>query len=133
MERTLFLIAVVALMVFFNACNKEDAIKPSADFTTNIENNTLMAGEQFTVYLDNVQGEFLVYFRGHTLQNTYDPNDPTRRGTPFAAERDSLIIPGYIPSADTVYVFTIVASSSGNWGNDYLQDVKSISVNVNVP
>lgn len=133
MVRTFFITALFLLMVAFNACNKEDALKPSADFTTNIENNTLMAGERFVVYLDNVQGEFLVYFRGHTLQNTYDPDDPTRRGTPFQPERESLTIPGYNPPADTVYVFTIVASSSGNWGNDYLQDVKSISINVKVP
>lgn len=133
MKRILFTFTVLSILVVISSCNKEDPLTPSADFTTNIENNTLNAGEGFTVYLDNVQGEFLVYFRGHNLENTYDPDDPTRRGTPFSSELESINIPGYNPTVDTEYVFTVVASSSGNWGEDYVQDVKSISINVVVP
>lgn len=133
MRQILLIVTFFSLLVVVTSCNKEDPIKPSADFTTNIENNTLMAEEGFTVYLDNVQGEWLVYFRGHNPQSTYDPNDPTRVGTAFSPERTSLNIQGYNTSVDTVFVFTMVASSSGNWGNDYVQDVKSISINVKVP
>ena len=132
-KRILVLLSALMLMVVFSSCNKEDPLTPSANFTTNIENNTLMAGQGFTVYLDDVQGEWLVYFRGNNLESTYDPDDPTRRGTPFSSEREFLNIPGYNPTVDTDYVFTMVASSSGNWGKDYVQDVKSITIHVKVP
>jgi hypothetical protein len=119
---------VLALVAGLLSCNREDPIKPSADFTTNIENNTLAPGRGFTVYLDNVQGEFLVYFRGHNLQSTYDPDEPRRTGTNISTELESIDIPGYASPGE--YVFTIVASSSGNWAKDYLQDVKSINIKV---
>ena len=119
---------VLAMLMVLLSCSREDPIKPSADFTTNIENNTLARGQGFTVYLDNVQGEFLVYFRGHNEQSTYDPNDPRRRGTNVSTNLDLVSISGY-PSAGE-YVFTVVASSSGNWAKDYLQDVKSVTITV---
>lgn len=117
------------MLVVTLACNKEEALKPSADFTTNIQGNALPVNQGFTVYLDKVQGEFLVYFRGLTEATTYSPTDARRQGTPFTADVDSLSIGGY--SAPGEYVFTIVASSSGNWSKDYEQDVKSITINVN--
>ncbi len=119
---------VLAMLMVLLSCNKEDPIKPSADFTTSIQNNTLPRGQGFTVYLDNVQGEFLVYFRGHNVQSTYDPDDPRRRGTNVSTSLDSVRISGY-PSAGE-FVFTLVASSSGNWAKDYLQDVKSVTITV---
>ncbi len=133
MKRLIFLILMIAIVVV--SCNKEDALEPSANFTTNIENNTLMAGEGFTIYLDDVQGEFLVYFRGHNLESTYDASDPTRTGTIIPTDADSLQITGYPVNIlnDTTFVFTVVASSSGNWAEDYLQDVKSIDINVLAP
>ena len=118
---------MVVLLVAFG-CNKEEAITPSADFTTNLQNNTLKRGRPFTIYLDNVQGEFAVFFRGNDLPNTYDANDPTRTATPFSTSLDSLVIPAYNQPGEKV--FTVVASSSGNWAKDYLQDVKSITINV---
>jgi hypothetical protein len=119
---------VLALVAGLLSCNREDPIKPSADFTTSIENNTLAPGQGFTVYLDNVQGEFLVYFRGHNLQSTYDPDEPRRTGVNVSTELESVEIPGYASAGE--YVFTMVASSSGNWAKDYLQDVKSINIKV---
>jgi hypothetical protein len=119
---------VMALVAGLLSCNREDPIKPSADFTTSIENNTLAPGQGFTVYLDNVQGEFLVYFRGHNLQSTYDPDEPRRTGVNVSTELESVEIPGYASAGE--YVFTMVASSSGNWAKDYLQDVKSINIKV---
>lgn len=123
------IIIIFLMLVVTLACNKEEALKPSADFTTNIQGNTLPAGQGFTVYLDKVQGEFLVYFRGLTEATTYSPTDGRRLGTPFTSEVDSLSIGGY--SAPGEYTFTIVASSSGNWTKDYEQDVKSITITVN--
>jgi len=43
-------------------------------------------------------------------------------------ELDSLVIGGYSTAGS--YLFTIVASSSGNWNKDYLQDVKTITITV---
>lgn|SRR5690606_18487666 len=127
MKRTFIFSFIIALLVAYG-CNKEEAITPSADFTTNLQNNTVKRGRSFTIYLDNVQGEFLVYFRGNNEQNTYSADDPTRLGTPFSNDLDSLVIPAYNNLGDKV--FTVVASSSGNWAKDYFQDVKSITITV---
>ena len=121
----------LALMILILACNKEEPVKPSADFTTNLDGNTAIRGRTFTVYLDNVQGEFLVYFRGHNEQSTYDSSNPRRAGTNISRDADSVVVAGY-PAAGE-YVFTLVASSSGNWAQDYVQDVKSINVSVVEP
>lgn len=126
--KKLSLLLVLAMTAGLLSCNREDAIEPSADFTTSIENNTLAQGQGFTVYLDNVQGEFLVYFRGHNLQSTYDPDDPRRTGTSISTDSETVEVAGY--PAPGEYVFTMVASSSGNWAKDYLQDVKSIIITV---
>ena len=126
--KRLIIFSAFILLIFTFGCNKEDAIPPSADFTTNLQNNTVKKGTGFTIYLDNVQGEFLVYFKGATEATTYSVIDPTRTGTPFSTALDSLVVPGY--SASGEFVFTVVASSSGNWAEDYLQDVKSITIKV---
>jgi hypothetical protein len=123
---TIFTIAVLFMLAF--GCNKEEAIKPSADFTTNLQNNTVKSGRSITVYLDNVRGEFLVYFRGATEATTYSPTDGSRQGTSFSPGLDSLVIASY--NTPGQYIFTVVASSSGNWAKDYLQDVKSITITV---
>ncbi|MEZ5105612.1 MAG: hypothetical protein R2757_14030 [Draconibacterium sp.] len=125
----IFLTLMVVVSII--ACNKEKAIKPSADFTTNIQDNTLKAGKNFTVYLKNTSGEFLVYFKGGTEETTYDPSDETRLGTVISSDADSVLVTAYNNPGQ--YVFTLVASSSGNWGEDYLQDVKSVTINVEAP
>lgn len=122
------IVTIVVLLTLSFGCNKEEALKPSADFRTNLQNNTAKAGRSFTVYLDKVQGEFLVYFRGVTEQTTYSPTDGSRQGVSFSASLDSLVIPSY--NSPGQYVFTMVASSTGNWAKDYLQDVKSITITV---
>jgi hypothetical protein len=127
MKRT-FIFSVLIFLLVALGCNKEEAITPSADFTTNLQNNAVQRGRSFTIYLDNVQGEFLVYFKGNNDQSTYSADDPTRLGTPFSNDLDSLVIPAYNNLGDKV--FTVVASSSGNWANDYFQDVKSITITV---
>jgi hypothetical protein len=124
-------ILISSALIFFLiviGCNKEEAITPSADFNTNLQNNTLKKGTSFTIYLENVQGEFLVYFKGNTEETTFNPEDPTRLGTPFSVDLDSLEIPAYNNVGE--YTFTVVASSSGNWAEDYIQDTKSITITV---
>ena len=119
------------LLLFILGCNKEKAIKPSADFTTNIQNNTVATGKSFTVYLDNTSGEFLAYFKGGSEETTFSETDETRLGVAVAKDADSLVVQGYNNPGQ--YVFTMVASSSGNWGEEYLQDVKSVTISVQEP
>jgi hypothetical protein len=126
--KQILIFSTLIILLITAGCNKEEAITPSADFTTNLQNNTLKKGLTFTIYLDNVQGEFLVYFKGNNETSTYDPEDPTRVGVNFSVDLDSLVIPAYNNAGD--YVFTVVASSSGNWAQDYLQDTKSITIKV---
>lgn len=126
--KQLIIFSAFILLFFVFGCTQEDAITPSADFTTNLQNNTVVKGKGFTIYLDKVQGEFLVYFNGANETTTYSATDPTRTGTPFSTGLDSLVIPSYSASGD--FVFTVVASSSGNWAKDYLQDVKSVTIKV---
>ncbi|MFP4288237.1 MAG: hypothetical protein ACOC2E_06975 [Bacteroidota bacterium] len=132
MKKNIFIAAVFMVLLAYG-CNKEEAITPSAEFSTNIESNTLSSGQGFVVYLDQTQGEFLTYFRGHRERNTYDANDPKRQGTAISNDLDSVVVAGYPApdlATDTTYTFTMVASSSGNWAEDYLQDVKSIEITV---
>jgi len=128
MKKVFFMMMACMLMVLAS-CNKEEGIEPSADFTTDIQNNTLTVGQGFKVHLDNVQGEFLVYFRGLTEATTYSATDGRRQGTPFSRDLELLEIPGYASAGQ--YIFTIIASSSSNWAKDYRQDVKSITITVN--
>lgn len=126
--KQILIFSVLLFLLITAGCNKEEAITPSADFTTNLQNNTLKRGTPFMIYLDNVQGEFLVYFKGNTEETTYNPEDPTRLGTTFSVDLDSLQIPAYNNVGE--YAFTVVASSSGNWAEDYFQDTKSITITV---
>lgn len=126
--RPILIFSALLFLVSTLGCNKEEAITPSADFTTNLQDNTLQRGEPFVIYFDNVQGEFLTYFKGNNEENTYNPEDPTRKGVAFSNDLDSLEISAYNNPGE--YVFTLVASSSGNWGEDYFQDTKSITITV---
>lgn len=120
--------AFLTLLLILFACNKEEAIDPSAEFSTSIQNNTLQVGEGFTLFLENTQGDFLVYYKGATEETTYSPTDETRIGTPVSNDVESLEMSGYNNPGQ--YQFTVIASSTGNWGEDYLEDVKSITINV---
>ncbi len=105
-------------------CNKEEPMPVSAEFTTDIQNNTLGTGERFTVYTDQVEGEFLAYFKGDKESNTWD----TGYGTTFSMGTDSLIISPY--GVEGTYTFTVVATSYGNWGETVNRDVESMEITV---
>lgn len=126
--KPILIFSALLFLLITVGCNKEEAITPSADFSTNLQNNTLKRGTPFMIYLDNVQGEFLVYFKGNNEESTYNPEDPTRKGNDFSNDLDSLEITAYNNVGE--YVFTVVASSSGNWAEDYFQDTKSITISV---
>lgn len=131
-----FLMLMFGVLVIAYSCNKEPAIEPKANFSTNIENNTLEPAQGFTVYFHETEGEFVTYFKGDRESKTYSPDDPTREGVFVTKGTDSVTVGGYSAaelSADTTYTFTVVASSSGNWGEEYLQDVQSIQITVSNP
>ena len=96
----------------------------SAEFTTNIQNNTLGTSERFTVYTDQAEGEFLAYFKGDKESTTWD----TGYGRTFSMGTDSLVISPY--GTEGTYTFTVVATSYGNWGETVNRDVKSMEITV---
>ncbi len=118
----LFTIAVLVL----TACVKEEPGDTSANFTTNISNNTLGTGAGFTVYLDNASGDFLTYFKGDTEESTY--GNQGAAGIAIDADSDSVVVSGYSDAG--TYTFTLVARSFGNWSEDIAEDAQSITITV---
>ncbi len=129
MKNLIHLITLFSVVIIIS-CNKEPLVTPSADFSTNITNNTLEVKEPFVLYLDNVQGDYVTYFKGDYEKNTYSPDNPRAEGTFIQDndELDSVNVTGYANPGE--YIFTVVAASSGNWGEDYEKTSKSITIKV---
>jgi len=126
---SLYLIASLAFLIIAGvSCTKEDPLEPIAEFTTDLENNTTYAGESFYMYLEKSQGDFLTFFSGLNEGKTYNPDDPTVIGANIDPALDSFEVTVY--KALGTYSMTLVASSSGNWAEDYEEDVFSIDINV---
>lgn len=127
--RKIFSLIIICAVTILVGCNKEPLKSPSADFTTNLQNNTIPIKQSFVLYLDNVEGEFLTYFMGDKENTTYSPDNPKAKGEFISDnEVDSVIVPGY--NEEGVFKFTLVAASSGNWGEDYEKTTKSIDITV---
>ncbi|HYW94484.1 MAG TPA: hypothetical protein VE870_02735 [Bacteroidales bacterium] len=122
----LIAIAVSSMVLF--SCTKEPPIEPNAHFSTKLVDNTAYAGETFYLYLTNTQGEFYTLFTGLTEATTYDPNDPTRIGTSIPSSTDSFAVTVY--NSGGTYPMTLVASSSGNWAEDFKTDVYTMDLKV---
>ena len=123
MKNNIFILATLALFLLPYSCNKEEPAPVSAAFTTNLQNNTMTAGERVTFYLEDATGEFLTYFRGDNEENSYG----TGYGTILDVGTDSLALPYYNVGTIT---FTLVATSYGNWGETVNQDVQSVDITV---
>lgn len=121
------LVTLFTGVLIFTSCNKEPAVTPSANFSTKLNDNTAFAGETFYIYLNGCTGDFLTLFRGLTASTTYDPENPAAQGTTVDLNADSLAVT-YNNAGE--YQLSLVASSSGNWGEDYEMDVKTVMVNV---
>jgi hypothetical protein len=119
---------IVLIIIILSSCNKEPAIEPSADFTTNLINNTTQVKTDFVIYTDKVKGEWATYFKANDSVHTYRTDFYRAIGVTLDLELDSVVIGGY--SSAGSYPFTIVASSSGNWNKDYVQDVKTLTITV---
>lgn len=127
MKKILSLILIVAVAGSFS-CVKEPAPDVSADFTTNLVNNTLKMKQDFVVYLHNVEGDFITYFDGSSPTKVYSDTLLNASGRAIDANLDSAVVRGYRSPGE--YEFTLVVSSYGNWGEDLNRDSKSIMITV---
>lgn len=120
---------ILAISVFFMlSCSEQEPAEVSAEFTTNIVNNTLEVKQNFTIYLDQAKGEYFTYFKGDAPTNVFDPNSFNAKGIAVEEGVDSVLITSYrIPGE---YQFTLVATSWGNYGEDFNQEYKSIDITV---
>ena len=122
-------IVFLTTFVLLASCNEEPAIVPNAQFSTKLVDNTSIAGETFYIYLDNCTGDHITLFRGMTPGSTWNPDTATN-GSPIDRSSDSVAI-RYVFAGE--YPLTIVASSSGNWGEEYLVDVYTVNITVVEP
>jgi hypothetical protein len=119
--------SIFFLAVLFYGCNKEEAIEPSADFTTSLTDNITYVKEPFTIYLNNVIGDFITLYRGEAPNNTYGNDSIVVKGMPVDKAEDSIDL-NYSNAGE--FELTILAVSIGNWASDYLTDVKTIRITV---
>ena len=124
MKTRILYLALLGLFMGSTSCNKEKPLPVSAEFTTNIQNNTLKSNEGFTVYLSEACGEFLTYFKGSRESDSYG----TGNGRNIELGTDSMNISAY--GTVGTYTFTLVATSYGNWGETVDQDVQSVDITV---
>ena len=117
---------LLLFIIIIVGCNKEPAIDASAEFSLNKTN--LEVRESFVLFADKIEGEWAVYLKGNDSTTTYSKDFYRAIGTPIDLDLDSISIPAYNFAGE--YSFTVVASSSGNWAEDYLQDVKTVTVTV---
>ena len=109
MKNSTIILAILALLVVTYSCNKEEPAPTLADFTTNLQNNTVSAGDPVTIYLQETTGEFLTSFVGKDSSNSYG----TGFGTPIELGTDSLTLSYF---KEGTYTYTLVAISYGDWG-----------------
>ncbi|MCK5135455.1 MAG: hypothetical protein KAR19_06665 [Bacteroidales bacterium] len=121
----LLLITVFSLL----SCTKEPAIEPNAQFSTDLDGSTAIAGEAFNILLNNCTGDFLTLYQGLTPKTTWNPDTATS-GTPVDKSLDSVSIKYANPGK---YPLTLVASSSGNWGEEFPVDVCTENITVVEP
>ncbi len=126
MKKLILFVPVILLGIW--ACQKEPAEKPSAKFTTSIENNTIAKQTKFMLYLDQADGEFVTYFKGDAPKRTYNKNDLTITGAYVDPALDSVEVAGYGLAGE--YTFTVLAITYGNWGGERLEAVDSIRITV---
>ncbi len=122
----LILAMLLGSFAFFS-CTKEPAVQPNAHFTTSLVDNTAYAGESFNIYFTQTSGDFYALYDGMSASSTYDPEDHSKVGVNIVNTTDSLSMNYRNPGE---FDITLVASSSGNWAEDYLTDVYSMHITV---
>ena len=124
MKKLLFVL--FAGLLILASCNEEPAIEPNAEFTFDLVDNTAFAGETFYIYLDNCRGDFFALYRGLTPSTTYT-DTATTQGEAIDTDTDSVAIT-YNNKGE--YKLTFIASSSGNWAEEYKTDIYSQVITV---
>lgn len=124
--KSIYYIAL-ALMVFFTSCVDEEMISPDASFRLNNQTDiaaeyTCYVGETFYVVKSGT-AEFMTLYDGNSGKTW---GESSAKGVQFQLN-DSLPV---VYGAAGSYKLTVVASSSGKFGTDYAQDIKSVQINV---
>jgi hypothetical protein len=108
-----------------SSCSEEQLINPDPSFILSFQREgqaKALAGTVFYVIPDGL-GEFLTLYDG-TDGHIWD--EPGARGVDFNGA-DSL---GIIYKTSGTYTLTLVASSTGNFGNEFSRQVKTVEVTV---
>lgn len=108
------------------SCNKEPAKEVKVSIITSFEGNTINKGEAFYIYTRGFEGDFACYYKGEDSLSTY--GNLGASGLNIDLLTDSVLVPGY--SSVGVYPFTVLVSSSGNWGEDFEQAKAVLNINV---
>ncbi|MDD6210130.1 MAG: hypothetical protein PUB21_05950 [Bacteroidales bacterium] len=122
--RLITLFFFTALLV--SSCTKENMIEPNASFQTSFGKEgkeEASAGVPFYVYVNHKDAEFFTLYNG-TAGHVYGEAGAT--GENFG-NSDSLSVTYSEPG---VYNLTVVASSTGNWAEDFKRDVRTVEVTV---
>ena len=119
-------ISFLTAILLIASCTKEPAIVPNAQFSISLEGSTSITGETFYVYLDNCTGDQYALYKGFTPGSSWNPDTATT-GIPIDNSTDSVSVKYVNPGE---YPLTLVASSSGNWGEEYLVDIHTAHITV---
>lgn len=120
---TLFLSGAAVIL---SSCTKENMIEPNASFQTSFQKEGKMeasAGVPFYVYVDHNNAQFLTLYSGNAGA-VYGESGAV--GVDFNGS-DSLQVTYANPGT---YQLTVVASSTGNWAEDFKRTVNTIEVTV---
>ena len=118
-------VAVFIVLLLFMACTKEEMIQVNPDFEVTFQRegrSTASAGVPFYI-IPTGSGEFLTLYDG-TAGHVW--GDEGAKGVDFN-KADSLQVKY---NASGTYKLTIVASSSGDFGNKFERSAKTLDVNV---
>lgn len=119
----IFFMALVSVIVF--SCIQEEMIETDPSFILSYERDgqtTALAGTKFYV-IPNGSGEFLTLFDG---SEGHIWGEPGAKGLDFN-KADSLPL-NYSKAGN--YNVTLVASSSGDYGNDFSRNSKTVAITV---
>jgi len=145
----IFLFGII--LVFSASCTKEEMVKPDACFTLWIMNDEIKAleiinepytvtegqvitlktcgdGEFFTLWPGNEfydWNEYQAYLNGEIPSYIDDVYQNSNKGKPFISEE---IVFSYKDPGS--YVLTLVVSSTGDFAEEYEQDIKQVNVDV---
>ncbi len=124
--KVIYKLTIILISFLISAsCADEKMINPDPDFILSFQRDgqsEALAGTQFYV-IPNGSGEFLTLYDGN-LGHVW--GDENAKGTDFNGS-DSL---GITYKTSGTYKITLVASSSGDFGNDFSREVKTVAVSV---